>query len=115
MRIRRCRRRPAAATLAPPDRRRPAMRQRANRLLLCCLLPGLLASPAVLAADPPPVMLATVYHAGIDVAGYYVSEKLDGVRGRWDGQRLHTRSRSEERRVGKGCVSTCRSRWSPYH
>src|SRR3546814_9446356 len=25
------------------------------------------------------------------------------------------RARSEERRVGKGCVSTCRSRWSPYH
>src|SRR3546814_15404069 len=23
--------------------------------------------------------------------------------------------RSEERRVGKGCVSTCKSRWSPYH
>src|SRR3546814_1903357 len=22
---------------------------------------------------------------------------------------------SEERRVGKECVSTCRSRWSPYH
>src|SRR3546814_2869670 len=28
--------------------------------------------------------------------------------------RLGTR-RSEERRVGKECVSTCRSRWSPYH
>src|SRR3546814_14815119 len=30
---------------------------------------------------------------------------------------LHTDSikRSEERRVGKECVSTCRSRWSPYH
>src|SRR3546814_8242381 len=33
---------------------------------------------------------------------------------------LHKRSswarlRSEERRVGKECVSTCRSRWSPYH
>src|SRR3546814_19365367 len=27
---------------------------------------------------------------------------------------LH-RLRSEERRVGKECVSTCRSRWSPYH
>src|SRR3546814_8375428 len=26
-----------------------------------------------------------------------------------------SRSRSEERRVGKECVSTCRSRWSPYH
>src|SRR3546814_15662213 len=23
--------------------------------------------------------------------------------------------RSEERRVGKECVSTCRSRWGPYH
>jgi DNA ligase-1 len=37
-------------------------------------------------------MLATVYHAGIDVADYYVSEKLDGVRGHWDGHRLYTRS-----------------------
>src|SRR3546814_10799669 len=26
-----------------------------------------------------------------------------------------TTRRSEERRVGKECVSTCRSRWSPYH
>src|SRR3546814_8041169 len=26
-----------------------------------------------------------------------------------------TDHRSEERRVGKECVSTCRSRWSPYH
>ena len=25
------------------------------------------------------------------------------------------RGRSEERRVGKECVSLCRSRWSPYH
>src|SRR3546814_11258123 len=28
-------------------------------------------------------------------------------------QQAHVRS--EERRVGKECVSTCRSRWSPYH
>src|SRR3546814_3455193 len=27
----------------------------------------------------------------------------------------HTAKRSEERRVGKECVSKCRSRWSPYH
>src|SRR3546814_11848206 len=27
----------------------------------------------------------------------------------------HGVKRSEERRVGKECVSTCRSRWSPYH
>src|SRR3546814_12903869 len=30
-------------------------------------------------------------------------------------QRAARASRSEERRVGKECVSTCRSRWSPYH
>ena len=29
--------------------------------------------------------------------------------------RPDTPARSEERRVGKECVSTCRSRWSPYH
>src|SRR3546814_3822682 len=29
--------------------------------------------------------------------------------------RAAAESRSEERRVGKECVSTCRSRWSPYH
>src|SRR3546814_20879463 len=28
---------------------------------------------------------------------------------------VHILERSEERRVGKECVSTCRSRWSPYH
>src|SRR3546814_20596771 len=28
---------------------------------------------------------------------------------------LPATARSEERRVGKECVSTCRSRWSPYH
>src|SRR3546814_13629453 len=30
-------------------------------------------------------------------------------------RRSPKRIRSEERRVGKECVSTCRSRWSPYH
>src|SRR3546814_19363169 len=30
-------------------------------------------------------------------------------------KRAYSRLRSEERRVGKECVSTCRSRWSPYH
>src|SRR3546814_1165128 len=30
-------------------------------------------------------------------------------------RQLAAYSRSEERRVGKECVSTCRSRWSPYH
>src|SRR3546814_10674089 len=30
-------------------------------------------------------------------------------------QLVHVAKRSAERRVGKECVSTCRSRWSPYH
>ena len=55
-------------------------------LLLSCLL----ASP--LWAAPPRVMLPTLYTPGIDVGDYWVSEKLDGVRGRWDGHRLVTRS-----------------------
>src|SRR3546814_13386186 len=32
-----------------------------------------------------------------------------------NGNRDDHKCRSEERRVGKECVSTCRSRWSPYH
>src|SRR3546814_15511567 len=32
-----------------------------------------------------------------------------------DGRKTVVPPRSEERRVGKECVSTCRSRWSPYH
>src|SRR3546814_493565 len=32
-----------------------------------------------------------------------------------DPKQEYKRERSEERRVGKECVSTCRSRWSPYH
>src|SRR3546814_16704260 len=31
------------------------------------------------------------------------------------GLKLKTAGRSEERRVGKECVSTCRARWSPSH
>src|SRR3546814_12061041 len=34
---------------------------------------------------------------------------------RQQNNRTRTTARSEERRVGKECVSKCRSRWSPYH
>ena len=40
---------------------------------------------------PPALMLAQVYAPGIDVSGYWVSEKLDGVRAYWDGTRLVSR------------------------
>src|SRR3546814_8716096 len=48
---------------------------------------------------------------GAPVAGpYTVNTDVDDVS--WDLSGVY---RSEERRVGKECVSTCRSRWSPYH
>src|SRR3546814_7299232 len=41
---------------------------------------------------------------------------LEPARGRAAlGRQAQMPFRSEERRVGKECVSTCRSRWSPYH
>src|SRR3546814_12832997 len=43
-----------------------------------------------------------------------VQETITGLRGDVVAD-IVDRFRSEERRVGKECVSTCRSRWSPYH
>jgi len=40
----------------------------------------------------PPIQLATQYQPDITVAEYLVSEKLDGVRGYWDGRQMLTRS-----------------------
>ena len=47
--------------------------------------------PEVLADNSPDVMLAERYDQGIDVSQYLVSEKLDGVRARWDGRKLVSR------------------------
>src|SRR3546814_12621713 len=38
-----------------------------------------------------------------------------GLPGILNGLGMYGNFRSEERRVGKECVSTCRSRWSRYH
>src|SRR3546814_11920693 len=61
--------------------------------------------------------------AGVDRAqlGHERAPALIAVVTRVDVARLRLgepavhRRRSEERRVGKECVSTCRSRWSPFH
>jgi DNA ligase 1 len=60
-------------------------------LMLLCLWVGLLHAGLAGAAEPPRLMLATGYHGHVAVADYLVSEKLDGVRGRWDGKVLWTR------------------------
>jgi DNA ligase-1 len=54
------------------------------------LLVALLLS-SVAAAEAPPLMLAQRYEAGIDLRDWWISEKLDGVRGYWDGTQLLTR------------------------
>ncbi|WP_295957931.1 DNA ligase [Rhodoferax sp.] len=43
------------------------------------------------ANSPPALQRPTAYHSGIALEGYWVSEKLDGVRGYWDGTQLWTR------------------------
>lgn len=51
---------------------------------------GLLCAP-LLAAESPVLSLASVYRGGVDLDRYWVSEKLDGVRARWDGAALYSR------------------------
>ena len=43
------------------------------------------------AGDAPALMLAKVYRPGVSLRDYWLSEKYDGLRGFWDGQRLLTR------------------------
>lgn len=63
-----------------------------NRHLVSFLLALLLQLPTPLfAGEPPPLMLANVYRSEIPLVEYWVSEKLDGMRGYWDGRRLLTR------------------------
>src|SRR3546814_11689568 len=59
---------------------------------------------------PVPALVAALRKAvtaagGLDAAQYV----------HWGATTQDIMDRSEERRVGKECVSTCRSRWSPYH
>src|SRR3546814_13761270 len=55
-----------------------------------------------------------VHGVGITALGF-VMEYLHSATGATKREQFIEQLRSAERRVGKGCVSTCRSRWSPYH
>src|SRR3546814_20015689 len=61
-------------------------------------------------------------NAPSDFPSIWLQQPRQGMQLHWDGNntRVEERNksaafRSEERREGKGCVSTCRSRWSPHH
>src|SRR3546814_13717596 len=94
-------------------------------------------APATTGVTDVPVMIGDPYKIGgvtytpIDVADYdevgYAGRYGDDLAGKptANGETFDPASisaahktlplRSEERRVGKECVSTCRSRWSQYH
>src|SRR3546814_4946692 len=78
---------------------------------LALLLEATLGAPHIGPVHEEPLVVGL---GGLAVAGDGIGLLPDGEAAEVtdvfpDGQR------SEERRVGKECVSTCRSRWSPYH
>src|SRR3546814_18322412 len=66
------------------------------------------------AGDEAPVALAL--ERMLAMRAYMRRKHVDGVLDAAIVERVGlTQHRSEERRVGKECVSTCRSRWWPFH
>src|SRR3546814_8578254 len=61
------------------------------------------------------VYVAAVLAAGDGLYGIAIVNALDDAERFTQPPKPADYARSEERRVGKECVSTCRSRWSPYH
>src|SRR3546814_13377969 len=49
------------------------------------------------------------------IEGWFYAYRRQGIEGLLPKPRSDRGQRSEERRVGKECVSTCSSRWSPCH
>src|SRR3546814_17559397 len=71
-------------------------------------------------AEDRKVLLRAVREIGSDAAGIIPKSMdinfIDGKQGNSDGALFQNQTdRSEERRVGQECVSTCRFRWPPYH
>ncbi len=60
----------------------PSMLRKIGWLLFCCFI---LSTASSYASE---LMLPEVYHEQTDVTGWLMSEKLDGVRGYWDGKKL---------------------------
>ncbi|MDD2219090.1 MAG: DNA ligase [Desulfoplanes sp.] len=58
------------------------------RSFLFLIIPFCLLSTAFTAAASPELQTPQTYHGNESITGWYMSEKLDGIRGYWDGQRL---------------------------
>src|SRR3546814_21002875 len=68
----------------------------------------------ILLVDDDPKLLR-VLTLRLEAEGYGVIATASGEEALQRLDNVRPQMRSEERRVGKECVSTCRSRWSPYH
>src|SRR3546814_2387125 len=85
----------------------------------CALVTGVqtCALPILIFPRSPELRIAQKFEHGAFMIAFEV-DRLEALR-RASAQPFddltRLQSRSEERRVGKECVSTCRSRWSPYH
>src|SRR3546814_8275737 len=62
--------------------------------------------------SPPPTWKVVPGFLRVTIGGRHTDIPITAPRALQGAEDL---IRSEERRVGKECVSTCRSRWSPYH
>lgn len=72
-----------------------AMTTTALTFTLACLLSFPFLAERSRAQAAPALPLANIYHPGVDLADYWVSEKLDGVRAWWDGETLWSRGGHE--------------------
>src|SRR3546814_10482442 len=76
-----------------------------------CALAGIGAQALAVQHQFRPVVLRQLRPPSVDTVDHHPG-RLDGL---LPVAEERNPARSEERRVGKECVSTCRSRWSPYH
>ncbi|HKP04565.1 MAG TPA: DNA ligase [Chthoniobacterales bacterium] len=79
----------------PPGFLATAVACSASYFLICSVAaeqndPPAVAPPAE--KQPPPLLLANVWNPSIDPTGWWMSEKYDGLRAFWDGQKLWTRN-----------------------
>src|SRR3546814_14965882 len=81
--------------------------------LVVFVLTAVVANFVLFATGYTPLWAAALAYAVLTYFSY--TPLHEAAHGNIHGGNERLKWRSEERRVGKECVSTCRSRWAPYH
>src|SRR3546814_14763961 len=94
-------------------KQKTAYEMRISDWIQTCALPisGAISVPGTTDDRVPPAISRQGHAVGQSLS---IQNRTDAVDRSASSSTINT-VRSEERRVGKECVSTCRSRWSPYH